>query len=148
MPAFNVVPQCETFPPGADSSTEEEKMGAETRKLLDAPGLLVHATAIRVPVLVGHSLSLAVELASPISPVQAREIFAAFPGVQVLDEPWEAIYPTPLQAAGIDEVLVGRIRPIESLVNGLSLFACGDNLRKGNALNAVQIAEIVLGVTG
>jgi aspartate-semialdehyde dehydrogenase len=145
-PAFNVFPQCESFPDGSDISTEEEKMQAEMRKLLHAPELRVHATAVRVPVLVGHSVSLAVSLRRPASPADARRALAAFPGVRVLDEPWTGAYPTPLRAAGGDDVLVGRVRPLAILPNGLSLFASGDNLRKGNALNAVQVAECVLGI--
>jgi len=145
-PAFNVFPQCETFPEGSDISTEEEKMEAEMRKMLHAPELSVHATAVRVPVVVGHSVSLALSLRAPLTPAEAREAIAAFPGVYVVDEPWRAIYPTPLDCAGIDEVLVGRVRAVPSLRNGLSLFASGDNLRKGNALNAIQTAERVLGI--
>lgn len=144
--AFNVFPQCETFREGSDISTEEEKMEAELRKLLHAPGLLVHATAVRVPVLVGHSVSLALRLQRPATPVEARRVLSAFPGVRVIDEPWAGEYPTPLRAAGIDDVLVGRVRSVPALENGLSLFASGDNLRKGNALNAVQVAELVLGL--
>jgi aspartate-semialdehyde dehydrogenase len=146
MPAFNLFPQCETFREGSDLSTEEEKMEPEMRKMLHAPDLRVHATAVRVPVLVGHSVSLALSLRREASPEQARAALAAFPGVRVLDEPWARVYPTPLQAAGIDDVLVGRVRRVASLRNGLSLFACGDNLRKGNALNAVQVAELLLGL--
>ena len=144
--AFNLFPQCEEFRPGEDTSTEEEKMQAELRKILRAPEMAVHATAVRVPVLVGHSVSLALSLAQPAAPADARRVLAAFPGVRVLDEPWSKIYPTPLQAAGIDDVLVGRIRTVPFIANGLSLFASGDNLRKGNALNAIQVAEILLGV--
>lgn len=143
-PAFNLFPQCETFREGSDTSTEEEKMEAEMRKMLHAPELRVHATAVRVPVLVGHSVSLALSLRRPASPADARRALADFPGVRVLDEPWTGTYPTPLQAAGIDDVLVGRVRPLALLPNGVSLFASGDNLRKGNALNAVQTAELVL----
>jgi aspartate-semialdehyde dehydrogenase len=146
--AFNLFPQCETFPEGSDISTEEEKMEAELRKMLHAPALEVHATAVRVPVLVGHSVSLCIGLKNPATAGEAREALAAFPGVQVLDEPWTGKYPTPLAAAGIDDVLVGRIRPVPFLANGLSLFASGDNLRKGNALNAIQVAERVLGLRG
>jgi aspartate-semialdehyde dehydrogenase len=146
VPAFNVFPQCEAFREGSDTSTEEEKMEAELRKMLGAPDLLVHATAVRVPVVVGHSVSLALSLRRETPPAEARRLLASFPGVRVLDEPWSGEYPTPLRAAGIDEVLVGRVRSLPALVNGLSLFASGDNLRKGNALNAVQVAECVLGV--
>jgi aspartate-semialdehyde dehydrogenase len=146
LPAFNVFPQCETFRNGSDISTEEEKMEAEMRKMLHAPALLVHATAVRVPVLVGHSVSLALSLRSKTSAAEARSIIASFPGIRVLDEPWTGAYPTPLRAAGIDDILVGRLRTLPALENGLSLFASGDNLRKGNALNAVQVAECVLGL--
>ncbi len=146
LPAFNVFPQCEGFREGSDTSTEEEKMEAELRKMLGAPDLLVHATAVRVPVLVGHSVSLGLSLQRETSPEEARELLSNFPGVRVVDRPWEGEYPTPFDSAGIDEVLVGRVRSLPFLENGLSLFACGDNLRKGNALNAVQVAERVLGL--
>ena len=146
VPAFNVFPQCETFREGSDISTEEEKMEAEMRKILHAPALLVHATAVRVPVLVGHSVSLALSLRRATTPAEARGVLSSFPGIRVLDEPWAGEYPTPLRAAGIDDILVGRVRPLPALRNGLSLFASGDNLRKGNALNAVQVAECVLGL--
>lgn len=145
-PAFNLFPQCEEFPEGSEISTEEQKMEPEVRKMLHAPALLLHATAVRVPVVVGHSVSLALRLRRATTPVEARKILAAFPGIRVLDEPWKREYPTPLRAAGIDDVLVGRVRHVASLENGLSLFASGDNLRKGNALNAVQTAECVLGL--
>jgi len=144
--AFNLFPQCEEFRPGEDASTEEEKMQAELRKMLHAPSMAVHATAVRVPVLVGHSVSLTVSLTTSASVPEARRALAAFRGVQVLDEPWLKRYPTPLQAAGIDDVLVGRVRHVPFVANGLSVFASGDNLRKGNALNAIQVAEILLGV--
>jgi len=146
VPAFNLFPQCEEFRAGEDTSTEEEKMQAEMRKLLKAPALDVHATAVRVPVLVGHSVSLTVSLATAATAEAARKALTGFPGICLLDEPWAGRYPTPLSAAGIDDVLVGRIRPISFLRNGLSLFASGDNLRKGNALNAIQVAERLLGL--
>ncbi len=146
--AFNLFPQCEEFSEGGETSTEEEKMQAEMRKMLHAPDLSVHATAVRVPVLVGHSVSLALSLEEPASSHEARVALDSFPGIQVLDEPWNGAYPTPLQAAGTDDVLVGRVRNVPFMSNGLSLFAAGDNLRKGNALNAVQVAERVLGLTG
>lgn len=120
-------------------------MEPELRKMLGSPSLGVHATAVRVPVLVGHSVSLTLGLEREVSPDQAREILAGFPGVRVVDDPASGIYPTPHDAAGIDEILVGRVRRNEIVDNGLALFACGDNLRKGNALNAVQTAELVLG---
>jgi aspartate-semialdehyde dehydrogenase len=144
-PAFNLFPQCEEFREGHDASTEEEKMEPEMRKMLHAPELSVHATAVRVPVLVGHTVSLAVSLTEPVSAAEARRVIGSFPGVRLLDEPSTRKYPTPLAAAGIDDILVGRIRTVPFLRNGLSLVASGDNLRKGNALNAIQIAERVLG---
>jgi aspartate-semialdehyde dehydrogenase len=116
------------------------------RKILHSPNLLVHATAVRVPVLVGHSVSLALALRREASVAEARAALAGFPGVKLLDRPWAREYPTPLRAAGIDHVLVGRVRRIPSLNNGLSVFACGDNLRKGNAVNAIQVAERLLGL--
>lgn len=143
---FNVFPQCETFPDGSDESTEEQKMQSESRKILDAPGLLLQATAVRVPVVVGHSVSLAVSLDRELSVEDAREVLDAHAGVRVVDVPWEGRFPTPHQAAGIDDVLVGRVRRNPILPNGLSLFASGDNLRKGASLNAIQIAETVLGI--
>ena len=80
------------------------------------------------------------------SPAEARSLLSSFPGIRVLDQPWAGEYPTPIRAAGIDDILVGRVRPVPALKNGLSLFASGDNLRKGNALNAVQVAECLLGL--
>ena len=144
--AFNVFPQCETFPEDSDESTEEQKMQAEARRILDAPELVLQATAVRVPVVVGHSVSLSLALESELTPAQAREIIDAFAGVRVLDDPVRGVYPTPHQATGIDDVLVGRIRSNPVLANGLTLFASGDNLRKGAALNAIQTAELVLGL--
>jgi aspartate-semialdehyde dehydrogenase len=144
--AFNVFPQCETFPEDADESTEEQKMQAEARRILDAPELVLQATAVRVPVVVGHSVSLALSLEREISPAEAREIVDAFAGVRVMDDPVRGIYPTPHQSTGIDDVLVGRFRRNPVLPNGLTLFASGDNLRKGAALNAIQTAELVLGI--
>ncbi len=129
VPAFNVFPQCEEFREGSDISTEEEKMEAEMRKMLHAPALLVHATAVRVPVLVGHSVSLALSLRRETAPAEARRLLSSFPGIRVLDQPWAGEYPTPIGAAGIDDILVGRVRSLPALKNGLSLFASGDNLR-------------------
>jgi aspartate-semialdehyde dehydrogenase len=144
--AFNVFPQCETFEDGADESTEEQKMQSEARKILSASELVLQATAVRVPVVVGHSVSMSVSLDREMSPAEAREVIGAFVGVRVLDDPSKKIYPTPQQATGIDDVLVGRIRRNPVLENGLTLFACGDNLRKGASLNAIQTAELVLGI--
>ena len=145
--AFNVVPQCESYDEGSDTSSEEEKMEPEMRKMLHAPELLVHATAVRVPVAVGHGMSLTLSLDREVTPDEARELIGAFAGCKVIDRPWLKEYPTPLDAAGIDDVLVGRVRTNPIVDNGLSLFACGDNLRKGNALNAIQTAELVLNIS-
>jgi aspartate-semialdehyde dehydrogenase len=145
--AFNVFPQCESFREGEDTSTEEEKMEPELRKMLSAPELRVHATAVRVPVVVGHSVSLTLSLDRAVTPDEAREAIASFPGIVVADRPWLKDYPTPHDAAGIDDVIVGRVRANDLVNNGVALFASGDNLRKGNALNAIQTAELVLGIT-
>ena len=138
---FNVFPQCEVFPEGGDTSTEEAKMQAESRKVLEHEALIAHATAVRVPVLVGHSVAITLSLDRPLGAEQARGLIDAFPGDRVVDRPWSGEYPTPLEAAGNDETLVGRIRENPAVPNGLSLFACQDNLRKGAALNNVHIAE-------
>lgn len=116
------------------------------QKMLGAPELRVHATAVRVPVLVGHSVSLTVSLGRETSSDEARSLISDFPGLRLVDDPSRTGYPTPIDAAGIDDVLVGRVRRNGIVTNGLSLFASGDNLRKGNALNAVQTAELLLGV--
>jgi aspartate-semialdehyde dehydrogenase len=144
--SFNVIPQCETFDEGSDESTEEQKMQSETRKILGSPDIVLQATAVRVPVVVGHAVSLSVSLDREVSVEEARSIFDEFAGIRLLDDPARGIYPTPQQAAGIDDVLVGRIRRNPVLENGLTLFACGDNLRKGASLNAIQTAELVLGL--
>lgn len=144
--AFNVFPQCETFGEDDDESTEEQKMQAEARRILAAPDLLLQATAVRVPVVVGHSVSLSLSLERDVAPDEAREIIGSFEGIRVLDDPAKKVYPTPQQATGIDEILVGRVRSNPVLENGITLFACGDNLRKGASLNAIQTAELVLGV--
>ncbi len=143
--AFNVIPQAETFKPGAgDHTTEELKMGWEFRKVLEAPDIRVTATAVRVPVPVSHGVSIHATFAQPVSPDAAREVLADAPGVRVIDDPDAGEYPTPLDAAGRDEVLVGRIRHDPSHDRALNLWIVGDNLRKGAATNAVQIAELLV----
>ena len=117
---------------------EEAKLRAETRKILELPELPVSATCVRVPVLVGHSESVWIETEEPLAPERARELLAAAPSVRVED------FPTPGAAAGGDEVLVGRIRRDRAADGGLALFVVCDNLRKGAALNAIQIAELLL----
>lgn len=138
--AFNVRPQWKWQ---ADGDTEEEaKIVAETRKMLDAD-LRVTVTTMRVPVLVGHTLALHLDLQRPLDPAEARAVLAAAPGVEVADDPAGGQFPTPLLAAGRDPVYVGRIRPDHVDRHGLCLVVCSDNLRKGAALNAIQIAELL-----
>jgi aspartate-semialdehyde dehydrogenase len=142
--AFNVIPHAETFDPaGSAYTTEELKMGAEIRKVLELPDLVTVATAVRVPVIVSHSVSIYGRFDRPVSVEAARQVLRGAQGVELVDEPEIGRYPTPLDAAGRDEVLVGRIRSVPGDDHALALFAAGDNLRKGAALNAVQIAELL-----
>ena len=138
--AFNLLPHIGSFNDEGDCS-EEVKIARETRKILEAPALRVTATTVRVPVLRCHSEAINVELGRPLKPNEARAALAAMPGVIVYDDPGKKLYPMPLDATGKDEVYVGRIREDESITNGLNLWVVSDNLRKGAALNAVQIAE-------
>jgi aspartate-semialdehyde dehydrogenase len=139
--AYNVVPL--NYVLAEDGYTEEElKLRDETRKILELPGLPVSATCVRVPVFTGHSLSINAEFERPLSVEQATALLAQAPGV-VLDAT-----PNPLAATGQDPVFVGRLRPDPTVANGLALFVTGDNLRKGAALNAVQIAEVMLDMGG
>jgi aspartate-semialdehyde dehydrogenase len=141
--AFNVLPRIDAFT--EDGSTgEEEKTVGESRKILGIPNLDVAATCVRVPVSVGHSVSLLARFDRPIEPHEARELLRGSPGVELRDDPGRDVYPSPLEAAGRDEVLVGRIRRAGDHDDALLLFACGDNLRKGAALNGIQIAERLL----
>src|SRR5262249_41637566 len=117
---------------------EETKLRDETRKIMELPELPVSATCVRVPIMLGHAEAVWLETERPLSAEQARSLLEAAPGVRVVD------FPSPGQAAGGDDVLVGRIRPDRTTEQGLSLFLVGDNLRKGAALNAVQIAELLL----
>ena len=136
--AFNVLPLAGSIvDDGRDETDEEHKLRNESRKILDLPALLVSGTCVRVPVFTGHSLQINARFARPISPARARELLAAAPGVELVD------VPTPLDAAGRDPSFVGRIRADETVENGLALFVSNDNLRKGAALNAVQVAELV-----
>jgi aspartate-semialdehyde dehydrogenase len=138
--AFDVIPQAGSFvDDGLFETDEEKKLRNESRKILELPELLVSGTCVRVPVFTGHSLSINAEFASPLSVERARELLADAPGVVLMD------VPTPLFAAGKDPSYVGRIRQDEGVPNnrGLALFISNDNLRKGAALNAVQIAELV-----
>jgi aspartate-semialdehyde dehydrogenase len=141
--AFNVLPQVETFHEGDDYTTEERKMMLETRKILDAPGLAVSATCVRVPVYTGHSESVNVQTREPLSAERCRELLSSAPGVTVVDDPANGIYPLAIDAAGRDDVLVGRIRRDPSHERCLNMWVVGDNLRKGAATNAVQVAELL-----
>jgi aspartate-semialdehyde dehydrogenase len=142
--AFNVLPQVETFKDGDDYTTEERKMMAETRKILGTEDLGVSATCARVPVYTGHSESINIQTREPLSPEECRELLAGSPGVIVLDNPGDGIYPLAIDAAGRDEVFVGRIRRDPSHDRCLNLWVVGDNLRKGAATNAVQVAELLV----
>lgn len=141
--AFNALPQVEHFLENGYTS-EEMKMLNETRKILHAPELMVSATCVRVPVAVCHSEAIHIEFDRPVSPDEVRETLSDFPGVAVLDDPESSVYPMPVHAEGKDEVFVGRIRRDISHPNGIVMWVVSDNLRKGAALNALQIAEEVL----
>ena len=137
--AFNVVPQIGAFL--ADGATEEEaKMVRETQRILD-PAIQVSATCVRVPTFIGHAEALNVEFHEPVAEEEARELLAAAPGVVVADRPVDGGYATPVDCAGEDATYVSRIRRDPTVANGLALWIVSDNLRKGAALNAVQIAE-------
>ncbi|MFF2162133.1 aspartate-semialdehyde dehydrogenase [Streptomyces sp. NPDC058175] len=136
--AFNVLPLAGAIvDDGLNETDEEQKLRNESRKILEIPGLKVSGTCVRVPVFSGHSLQINARFARPLSVERATELLAGAPGVALSE------IPTPLQAAGQDASYVGRIRGDETVENGLSLFVSNDNLRKGAALNAVQIAELV-----
>ena len=138
--AFNVLPEIDVFLD--DGYTKEEwKMIHETRKILHDESIAVSATCVRVPVVAGHSEAIHVEFSNPMSPEEARNILATAPGIKVLDDPPISLYPHPWSVAGTDEVFVGRIRHDASHPNGLAMWVVADNLRKGAALNTVQIAE-------
>jgi aspartate-semialdehyde dehydrogenase len=143
--AFNVLPQVETFKDGDDYTTEERKVMRETRKILGVSEqeLGISATCARVPVLTGHSESVNVQTRKPLSPEECRELLAGSPAVVVVDSPGEALYPLAIDVEGRDDVLVGRIRRDPSHERCLNLWLVGDNLRKGAATNAVQIAELL-----
>jgi len=143
--AFNLIPQIARLSEEWEGYyMEEVKMIRETRKILSAPDMQITATCVRVPVFNGHSEAITVELEKPLSLEEARQAIAQMPGVVVVDDPKEFKWPYPLMADGKDEVFVGRIRKDSAVENGISLFCCADNIRKGGALNAVQIAEKML----
>lgn len=138
--AFNCLPQIDEFLPSGYTK-EEMKMVDETRKIMGDQSIHVTATTVRVPVYVGHSEAINIETERKLTVNEARAILSTAPGVVLYDDPAHKIYPMPLEVAGKDEVYVGRIREDESISNGLNLWVVADNLRKGAALNAVQIAE-------
>lgn len=141
--AHNVLPLAgRLVDDGSEETNEEQKLRDESRKILGIPQLAVSGTCVRVPVFTGHSLAINAEFSKSISPEEARELLSSAPGVRLSD------VPTPLRAAGIDETLVGRVRRDQGVEHGLALFVSGDNLRKGAALNAVQIAEEILALRG
>jgi aspartate-semialdehyde dehydrogenase len=146
--AFNCIPQIPhgvgSSPFNADGYSEEEvKMILETVKIMEDPSIKVTATTVRVPVLVGHSESINIQTERKLTAQQAREILAKAPGVAVVDDPARGFYPMPVDAAGKDETFVGRIREDASAENALNLWVVSDNLRKGAALNTIQIAELL-----
>jgi aspartate-semialdehyde dehydrogenase len=142
--AFNALPQAGSFPEGDDHTDEERKLINETRKILGDDEIRVSATCVRVPVVTGHSEAVNVETRGDLSPERARELLAAAPGVTVVDDPAAALYPLATEAAGKDDVFVGRIRRDPGNERALDLFVVSDNLRKGAATNAVQVAELLV----
>ena len=143
--AFNVLPQVETFKDGDDYTTEERKVMAETRKILGlGDDVGISATCARVPVFTGHSESVNVQTREDLSPEDCRALLSDSPGVVVVDDPADARYPMAIDATGRDEVLVGRIRRDPGQEHCLNLWVAGDNLRKGAATNAVQVAELIV----
>jgi len=141
--AFNVLPHIDVFLDNGYTK-EEMKMVNETRKIMGDDSIAVTATTIRVPVFYGHSESINIETERKLTPEEARRLLAAAPGVKVVDNPSKNEYPMPLEAAGQDLTLVGRIREDFSIPNGLNLWVVADNIRKGAATNAVQIAELLI----
>lgn len=141
--AFNLLPQVDVFLDDGYSK-EELKMVLETQKILDDPNLAVTATTVRVPVFRSHSEAVNLELAGPLSAAEAKKLLAAFPGVIVEDDPSKQVYPMPLYTSGRDEVFVGRVREDNTVAHGLNLWVVGDQIRKGAALNALQIAEYMI----
>ncbi len=141
--AFNCLPQINVFLDN-EYTKEEMKMVHETKKIMGDDSIRVTATTVRVPVFYGHSESVNIETEKKLTSKEARASLSQAPGVRVYDNPGEKIYPMPIVAAGMDETFVGRIREDESIANGLNMFIVADNIRKGAALNTVQIAEVLL----
>ena len=142
--AFNLIPCVGSFKDDSGESTEEIKMRRETHKILGDASIRVSTTCVRVPVFNSHSISINAEFEKPLSPDAARALLAKAPGVTVVDDPKQAVYPMPLDASGKYEVLVGRIRRDPTVENGLALWCAGDNIWKGAAQNAIQIAEVMV----
>jgi aspartate-semialdehyde dehydrogenase len=142
--AFNVLAQAGSFPDGDDHTDEERKLINETRKILGDQKIRVSATCVRVPVVTGHSEAVNVETRRPLSPERARELLAAAPGVTVVDDPAAGRYPMAIEAAGKDDVFVGRIRRDPGNESALDIWVVSDNLRKGAATNTVQLAEALV----
>jgi len=145
--AFNLIPQIDVFLDNAYTK-EEMKMVNETRKIMESPSMQVNATCVRVPVFYAHSESVNIETEKHLTPDEARRILAKAPGVRIVDDPCRKLYPMPIDGEGRDDTLVGRIRQDESVANGLSMWIVSDNIRKGAALNAVQIAERLIAHSG
>lgn len=141
--AFNLFPHIDVFQ-DSGYSKEEIKMIAETRKIMNLPELRITATTARVPIITSHSESVNIEFKGKVDVAEARRVLASAPGVVLLDDPENNSYPTPIAAAGTDSTYVGRVRRDESVENGLNIWVVADNLRKGAALNAVQIAEALV----
>jgi len=141
--AFNCLPQIDVFLDNGYTK-EEMKMVNETKKIMNDLTIAVTATTVRVPVFYAHSESVNIETEKKITPDEVRKILASAPGVRVVDNPREKLYPLAIDAAGRDDTLVGRIREDESIPNGINMWVVSDNIRKGAALNAVQIAEILI----
>jgi len=142
--AFSALPQAGSFAAGDDHTDEERKLINETRKILGDASIRVSATCVRVPVVTGHSEAVNVETKEPLSPMRARELLASAPGVTVVDDPGTARYPLAVDAAGKDDVFVGRIRRDPGNERALDMWIVSDNLRKGAATNAVQVAELLI----
>ena len=141
--AFNCLPHIDVFLEDGYTK-EEQKMVNETKKIMGDDSIAVTATCVRVPVQNSHSEAVNLQFARPLSPERARALLAAAPGVKVVDDPAGKVYPMPIDASGQDDTYVGRIRSDKTIENGLNLWVVADNLRKGAALNAVQIAELLV----
>jgi aspartate-semialdehyde dehydrogenase len=145
--AFNLIPHIDKFGDGGYTG-EEWKLVNETRKILEAPDLLISPTTVRVPVFTAHSVAVNVETEEKVTVSRARELFERFPGLRVWDDPGQSRYPMPIAVEGQDDCIVGRIREDLSAERALNFWVVGDQLRKGAATNAVQIAELLVGVAG